>query len=304
MAQNPNTALAVNHDDAALAAIAATKNDLSLLTEEQRAQLYGAVCQSVGINPLTSPFEYIKLNGKLTLYAKKGATDQIRETRGISITNIQKEVFEGVLMVTVSATDKTGRTDSDVGAVAIKGLQGEALANAHMKALTKAKRRVTLSLAGLGFLDDTEVDSIPADRAQRVNVDTMTGVIEAVPPPVSDGEFWSIQYERLKGIADNHGFTEDDLRLYAVDKKQDSMSVFSGEILGKIADGFEERPDVAIAHFNALRAKYAPQATPISAEAANPQVDPETGEIVPPAGSYQSEFIDMPEPAHAGYGDA
>ena len=31
------------------------------------------------------------------------------------------------------------------------------LANAKMKAITKAKRRCTLSLVGLGFLDETEV---------------------------------------------------------------------------------------------------------------------------------------------------
>jgi len=295
MAQNPSTALAVNQNDAALAAIAATKNDLSLLTEEQRAQLYSAVCQSVGINPLTSPFEYIKLNGKLTLYAKKGATDQIRESRGISITNIHKEVFEGVLMVTVSATDKTGRTDSDVGAVAIKGLQGEALANAHMKALTKAKRRVTLSLAGLGFLDDSEVDSIPADRAQRVSVDKMTGVIEEIEPtPIALGEadFWNIQSRRLLDLVESHGFTLEDLELYARDKGVGSLKDIPGETLEKIADGFDQRPDAAVNHFTALRAKYAPK------------VDLETGEIIPPAGSYQSEFIDMPDPVHAGHGNA
>ena len=35
------------------------------------------------------------------------------------------------------------------------------MANARMKALTKAKRRLTLSLCGLGMLDETEVVSIP-----------------------------------------------------------------------------------------------------------------------------------------------
>ena len=45
--------------------------------------------------------------------------------------------------------------------VPIEGLRGEALSNAMMKATTKAKRRVTLSLCGLGMLDETEVESIP-----------------------------------------------------------------------------------------------------------------------------------------------
>lgn len=298
MAENQSTALSMTQGDAALAAIAATKNDLSQLTEEQRAQLYGAVCKSVGINPLTSPFEYIKLNGKLTLYAKKGATDQIRETRGISIVDTTKEVFEGVLMVTVTAQDKNGRTDSDVGAVVIKGLQGEALANAYMKAITKAKRRVTLSLAGLGFLDDSEVDSIPAERAQRVSVDKMTGVIEEIEPtPIALGEadFWNIQSRRLLDIVEGHGFTIEDLELYARDKGAASLSDIPGETLQKISDGFEQRPGPAIAHFTALRAKYA-VAEP------EPEIDPATGEIIPQ--TFQSEFIDMPDSAHVGHGEA
>jgi hypothetical protein len=43
-------------------------------------------------------------------------------------------------------------------------LKGDALANALMKAETKAKRRVTLSIAGLGWLDETELETIPQVR--------------------------------------------------------------------------------------------------------------------------------------------
>ena len=59
--------------------------------------------------------------------------------------------------------------------MSIAGLKGEAKANAIMKAETKAKRRVTLSIVGLGWTDESEVDSIPG--AQRVAVDTSTGEI-------------------------------------------------------------------------------------------------------------------------------
>lgn len=187
----------VQENDAALAAIAATKNDLSQMTEEQRAQLYGAVCRSIGLNPLTSPFEYIKLNGKLTLYAKKGATDQIRDLRNISITSIVEKELNGVLMVTVTAQDGKGRTDSDVGAVVTKGLQGEALANAYMKAITKAKRRVTLSLAGLGFLDESETDTIPASRAQLVNVDHQTGEIIDAPQALEEPKYTPEEHREI-----------------------------------------------------------------------------------------------------------
>jgi hypothetical protein len=52
------------------------------------------------------------------------------------------------------------------GAVSLVGLRGEALANAIMKAETKAKRRATLSICGLGFLDETEIETIPDARSE------------------------------------------------------------------------------------------------------------------------------------------
>jgi hypothetical protein len=48
-----------------------------------------------------------------------------------------------------------------------------------MKADTKAKRRVTLSIGGLGWLDETEVDSIPDTRVFT----DLAGEVEAPPAP-------------------------------------------------------------------------------------------------------------------------
>ena len=42
------------------------EGDLSKLDNAGRMHFYSAICNSLGLNPLTSPFEYIKLNGKLT----------------------------------------------------------------------------------------------------------------------------------------------------------------------------------------------------------------------------------------------
>ena len=54
-----------------------------------------------------------------------------------------------------------GRQTQDIGAVPVAGLRGEELANAYMRAITKAKRRSTLSLCGLGdVLDVSELDTI------------------------------------------------------------------------------------------------------------------------------------------------
>lgn len=143
------------------------KGDLSALNEGQRLDYYRRVCESVGLNPLTQPFDYIKLNGRLVLYAKRDATEQLRKIHGVSITRLEKQ-FQGELyIVTAEARDKTGRTDCSTGAVTVTNLKGENLANAIMKAETKAKRRVTLSICGMGLLDETEVGTIaPAPEAR------------------------------------------------------------------------------------------------------------------------------------------
>lgn len=141
--------------------------DLSNLSTEERINYYSAVCKSLGLNPLTRPFEYITLQdkktlkSKLTLYARKDCTEQLRSIKGISLNIVSREVINDVYVVTARATDKSGRVDESLGAVPVKGLFGEALSNAYMRAETKAKRRVTLSIAGLGLPDESEIGSIP-----------------------------------------------------------------------------------------------------------------------------------------------
>lgn len=142
------------------------RGDIAGLTPAERARYYTRVCQSVGLNPLTRPFDYIQLNGKLTLYALKGCTDQLRALHGVSVTNLVETERDGVYVVTAYVKDQFGRIDAAKGAVNIQGLKGDALANAMMKAETKAKRRATLSLCGLGMLDETEIETIP-DKAKR-----------------------------------------------------------------------------------------------------------------------------------------
>lgn len=139
-----------------------TKGDIGQLSAQERAKYYVRVCESIGLNPMTRPFEYITLNGKLVLYARKDCTDQLRSIYEISVQDMSEGEREGVFVVTCKVANGKGRTDVSKGAVSIAGLKGEALANAMMKAETKAKRRATLSICGLGFLDETEVDDAPA----------------------------------------------------------------------------------------------------------------------------------------------
>jgi len=142
------------------------QGDLSKLTAAEKTAYYLDVCNALGLNPVTRPFDYIKLQGKETLYARKDATEQLRSLRKISISEIETKIVNDIYIVIAHANTADGRADIASGAVSIKGLSGDALANALMKAETKAKRRATLSIAGLGVLDETEIETIPS--AERV----------------------------------------------------------------------------------------------------------------------------------------
>jgi hypothetical protein len=159
--------------------------DLAALTEAQRLAYYRAVCQSLGLNPLSKPFEYLWLNGKLRLYALRDCADQLRRLHGISIYITNRERLGDLYIVTARTKDRHGREDESTGAVALGTLKGDALANALMKAKTKAKRRVTLSLAGLGWLDETELDTIPGARTGAPTGDHEAGEIMCTGMPTA-----------------------------------------------------------------------------------------------------------------------
>lgn len=137
------------------------QGDLSRLSSKDKITYYNKVCDSLGLNPFTKPFEYIKLQGKEMLYVRKDATEQLRRNYGISIEIKSRELVEDIYVVTAKARDKNGREDESIGAINIGGIKGDIRANAIMKAETKAKRRVTLSIVGLGFLDESELESVP-----------------------------------------------------------------------------------------------------------------------------------------------
>jgi hypothetical protein len=161
--------------------------DLAQLTPAQRARYYLETCRSLRLNPLTRPFEYLNIGGKLTLYARKDATDQLRRLHGISVEIVDREQVGDLYVVRARATAPDGRVDEATGAVSIAGLKGEQLGNAVMRAETKSKRRVTLSIVGLGWTDESELDGLPRARVVSSVVAEGEGaeavVVEALPAP-------------------------------------------------------------------------------------------------------------------------
>ena len=139
-----------------------TRGDLSGLREEQLVGYYNYRCSQVGLDPSAKPFDLLVLSGKKVLYANAGATQQLANLHGLSTQITNRERVEDVYLVSVRCTGKDGRSSENVGAVDIKGLAGEKLANALMKATTKAIRRTVLAHCGLGMLDETELETIPS----------------------------------------------------------------------------------------------------------------------------------------------
>jgi hypothetical protein len=198
--------------------------DLRQLTPAQKVAYYGTVCDSLGLNPLTQPFAYIVLNGKEVLYAKREATEQLRFNRQISIEIKAREVIEGCYVVTASATMSNGRKDESTGVVPIEHIKGEARANALMKAETKAKRRVTLSICGLGILDESEIEStqpfvveVPKELSPVKQPQNSTAPNAQTPAPVTGDTISAAQQKRLWAIARSRQWRESEVKEWLAD---------------------------------------------------------------------------------------
>ena len=236
--------------------------DLNALQTADRLRYYNAICESLGLNPLTRPFEYINLQGKMVLYARRDCTDQLRQKYKVSVTKVEAKQVGELYIVSATVKDGSGRTDTSTGAVvttypekyrdkdgwhdhprAGQTLRPDELANAIMKAETKAKRRATLSLCGLGFFDESEV----ADAGEQPPIEQTVEVKGVLIDEVEDkGKYWyhiSVDDERkyvvfyVEKENDTGMLKEQDgeaVRLlgYARGKKKGKMLFELAEVLG------------------------------------------------------------------------
>ena len=159
--------------------------DLSKLTTQQRVEYLVATCKSLGLNPLTRPIRFLSLNGQIQIYFTRDGTDQLRSSRNITLHVVDKSIDAGVFSVTVRARTKDGREDEDIGAVVLPA-SGDSRANALMKAITKAKRRVTLSICGLGQTDESELDTMPGARVFDAEDDVPVAPIRTTRDAMND----------------------------------------------------------------------------------------------------------------------
>lgn len=186
------------------------QGDLTGLSVPERLTFYKSLCRSLGLNPLTRPFEYIvftdrdqddetqgQAKGKMMLYARADCAAQLRKIYhvGTTVTSRQRngEFFE-VVAETYIHHPEGKRTDSSIGVVWLKkwkskngqsslvDLSGRELANAMMKAETKAKRRATFSICGLHILDETELEDLTSVHYEVTESGRVVEVLPAADP--------------------------------------------------------------------------------------------------------------------------
>jgi hypothetical protein len=180
----------------ALAHILGT-GDLRQLSDKQRVGHYLDLCQSLGLNPRSRPFDWIEFydpesgGKKLTLYANQSCASQLRRQHQISVRVVRREPVgsgdNAMFVVEVEGTTPTGRTGAAIKYVSLMGrqkgggtypLSGQQLANAYMKAETGALRRLTFSMVGMASPPDRDELS----RARDVIVDGTGRIIDSPTP--------------------------------------------------------------------------------------------------------------------------
>lgn len=177
--------------------------DLSKLNPNQKVAYYRQFCERLGLDPLSQPFKLLRLNGKEVMYCDRSGAQQLNKLHQVSHEIKAREVVNGCYVVTTQASTPDGRHTESIGAVPIENMKGDALCNAMMKAETKAKRRATLDLLGLGILDETETEAIP--NAMRLEAPSAT-VVESIQAPSAAGSRpaspFKMKYESIDEIGE------------------------------------------------------------------------------------------------------
>ena len=183
--QTKNTPLDVSEDapsplEQLLSEVQASGNDTTRLPTQDKAALLRGLSKALGLNPLSGGVMLLRTGGKETLYVTKVGTDQIAAREKLSRETVcgpEVRAIEGkkVVFCQVRARHPDGRSEMSTATLPLADP-----VNDLMKCETKAKRRATLSVCGLGLLAEDEIETIQG--AQKVDVDT-----GALPEPEDDG---------------------------------------------------------------------------------------------------------------------
>jgi len=204
---------------------AAAYNEFGELTHDERAKYRARVCETIGLDSLTSGLQWVKLDGRLTLYATRQTCEQLARVHGLSIEIVSADSLDGVYVVNVRVSDGK-RSIQNIGVKELPGEDdkyynkpaadgsrrlrnvGKERSNAMMHAMTKGMRRGVLSWFGIG-LDETEVEDIEG----AVKVDAIAGAAAKPAPETPKPDvLGEIAAGKMAHFADNCGTTVAEIR--------------------------------------------------------------------------------------------
>jgi hypothetical protein len=136
---------------------------VSHFDKSQKQALLSKLCITLGLNEELQPFRiYSNTRGEEYIYATKECCAQLRHRECISIHEIGEPIFaNSTISVRVKGSNKHGRESWEIGSVGVvPELSPSQVAHGVMTAVTKAKRRLTLCLSGLGVLADVELEDM------------------------------------------------------------------------------------------------------------------------------------------------
>lgn len=204
------------------------RGNLNGLTDEQIMQVYIARCDSMGVDARTQPFDVLNLRGTKILYPSARLADQLIGQRGLSVEVTGETTAGDLYRVQVRVSDGVRAVNASA-ALPVKGLQGEALANAWMKCETKAVRRGVLRFCGLGAQPSAELEEERRKHGLRV--------VHAM------GAQRGLGHEQIRAIAQESYAIESMTELDADDLAELSDALEAQLALGETTDPWAEGVD-------------------------------------------------------------
>lgn len=244
---------------------AMTAGDLSKLSKEEQAIVYLETCRDLGLNWRTKPFLIVNVRGGgAQLYPTVEGLEQLAAIHNVSTTITQHGPVGDLYLVRIRASLPSGRSAEKSGMVTIKGLSGDTLANAIMKAESKAYRRAVRAVVSLNSFqahpDPTlnppgpaiaheipeamamieEITAAAPDAAGDEIIDAETGEVSAAPAAAP--KEWATREqldELLRRIRDVTGLTTKEAIMGWVrehGKDPGALTVFAVEELSQELD--------------------------------------------------------------------
>ncbi len=140
---------------------AAMSGNLRALTSDEQWQYYLAMCDHLGLDPVSRPFDWIDQEGKLSLYPNANCAAQLAQKGEISFPEYATEMIGEVFVYRVRATSNDERELWATGAVPV-GRTALETARAIKKAETQARRRAVFALGGLALTEAEEMYEVGA----------------------------------------------------------------------------------------------------------------------------------------------